>query len=96
MEGFGIVFAEAALSGLPVIAGRSVVSPEAVSQGETGMVVDGDSAQQVAAALAALLRMSPERRHEMGARGRDWRCPGTRPPWSASAIAELLRRAAGR
>jgi hypothetical protein len=32
------------------------------------MVVDGDSAQQVAAALAALLRMPPERRREMGAR----------------------------
>ena len=43
VEGFGIVFAEAALAGLPVIAGDSGGAPEAVIQGETGLVVDGHS-----------------------------------------------------
>ena len=33
VEGFGIVFAEAALTGLPVIAGRSGGAPEAVVEG---------------------------------------------------------------
>ena len=95
MEGFGIVFAEAALTGLPVIAGRSGGAPEAVVEGETGMVVDGDSAQQVAAALAALLRMSPERRREMGARGRALALARHTPAVVGERYHELLRRAAG-
>ena len=84
VEGFGIVFAEAALCGLPVVAGRSGGAPEAVDEGETGPVVDGRSAQQVAAALASLLRLPPERRREMGARGRELTSRATRQPWSAS------------
>ena len=96
VEGFGIVFAEAALTGLPVIAGRSGGAPEAVVEGETGMVVDGDSAQQVAAALAALLRMSPERRREMGARGRALALARHTPAVVGERYHELLRRAAGR
>ena len=95
VEGFGIVFAEAALTGLPVIAGRSGGAPEAVVEGETGMVVDGDSAQQVAAALAALLRMSPERRREMGARGRALALARHTPAVVGERYHELLRRAAG-
>jgi phosphatidylinositol alpha-1,6-mannosyltransferase len=38
-EGFGIVFAEAGACGVPVVAGRSGGSPEAVVDGETGYVV---------------------------------------------------------
>ena len=41
VEGFGIVFAEAAAAGLPVLAGRSGGAPEAVADGDTGIVVDG-------------------------------------------------------
>ena len=97
VEGFGIVFAEAALTGLPVIAGRSGGAPESVVEGETGMVVDGDSAQQVAAALASLLRhvarAPPRDRAPAAAR---WPCRATRPPWWASDTASLLHRAAGR
>jgi phosphatidylinositol alpha-1,6-mannosyltransferase len=92
----GIVFAEAALTGLPVIAGRSGGAPEAVVEGETGMVVDGDSAQQVAAALAALLRMSPERRREMGARGRALALARHTPEVVGERYHALLQRAAGR
>ena len=96
VEGFGIVFAEAALTGLPVIAGRSGGAPESVVEGETGMVVDGDSAQQVAAALAALLRMPPERRREMGARGRALALARHTPDVVGERYRELLQRAAGR
>ena len=55
VEGFGIVFAEAALAGLPEVAGRSGGAPEAVLEGQTGVVVDGRSPQQVAAALGRIL-----------------------------------------
>ena len=39
-EGFGIVFLEAASAGVPQLAGRSGGSAEAVTDGETGFVVD--------------------------------------------------------
>lgn len=52
IEGFGIVYLEAAASGLPALAGRSGGAPEAVLDGETGIVVDGDDETAVARALA--------------------------------------------
>src|SRR5659263_79451 len=85
-----------ALTGLPVIAGRSGGAPEAVVEGETGMVVDGDSAQQVAAALTSLLRMSPERRRDMGARGRVLALARHTPDVVGERYRALLQRAAGR
>lgn len=96
VEGFGIVFAEAALAGLPVIAGRSGGAPEAVAADKTGAVVDGHSAQQVAAALASLLRLPAERRREMGARGRDLALARHTPAIVGERYRELLQRAAGR
>ena len=55
-EGFGIVFLEAAASGVPQVAGRSGGSHEAVADGETGVVVDRpDDVGEVAAALAPLV-----------------------------------------
>ena len=55
-EGFGIVFLEAAASGVPQVAGRSGGSHEAVVDGETGLIVDrpGD-VNAVATALATLV-----------------------------------------
>ncbi|MGY0233580.1 glycosyltransferase family 4 protein [Longispora urticae] len=43
VEGLGIVFLEASAVGLPVVAGNSGGSPDAVLEGETGYVVDHDS-----------------------------------------------------
>jgi len=94
VEGFGIVFAEAALAGLPVIAGDSGGAPEAVVDGETGLVVDGRSAQQVAAALADILRRTPERRREMGCEGRRLALGRHAPDVVAERYRTLLRRAA--
>ncbi len=71
VEGLGIVFLEASATGLPVVAGRSGGSPDAVLDGETGHVVDGRSVGEVADAIAALLA-DPDRARAMGAAGRAW------------------------
>ncbi len=61
-EGYGIVFVEAAAAGVPVVAGRSGGSHEAVLDGVTGVVVDGRSVGAVGGALARLLRDDDTRR----------------------------------
>jgi phosphatidylinositol alpha-1,6-mannosyltransferase len=55
VEGFGVALAEASACGLPVIAGQSGGLAEAVSDGQTGLVVDPDDPAAVAAALKRLL-----------------------------------------
>jgi phosphatidylinositol alpha-1,6-mannosyltransferase len=55
IEGFGIALSEAAACGLPVIAGQSGGLAEAVQDGETGLVVDPDSADAVVQALGRVL-----------------------------------------
>jgi phosphatidylinositol alpha-1,6-mannosyltransferase len=55
VEGFGVALAEASACGLPVIAGQSGGMAEAVSDGQTGLVVDPDDPAAVAAALKRLL-----------------------------------------
>jgi phosphatidylinositol alpha-1,6-mannosyltransferase len=62
-EGFGIVFLEAAASGVPQVAGRSGGAHEAVADGVTGLVVqDPSDPRAVAAALRTLLEDEPMRR----------------------------------
>lgn len=69
-EGFGIVFMEAAACGVPQVGGRSGGVPEALANGETGLLVDdpGDAAA-VARALATLLG-DDALRQRLGERGR--------------------------
>ena len=55
VEGFGVALAEASACGLPVIAGQSGGLAEAVNDGETGLVVNPDDPEAVAAALKRLL-----------------------------------------
>jgi phosphatidylinositol alpha-1,6-mannosyltransferase len=69
VEGFGIVFLEAAASGLAVIGGSSGGAAEAVADGETGILVSGTDVDELCRALLALIR-DPERRRAMGAVGR--------------------------
>jgi len=71
VEGLGIVFLEAAATGLPVVAGDSGGAPDAVLDGDTGHVVDGRDVAAVARAIAGLFT-DPARAAEMGARGRRW------------------------
>ena len=55
MEGFGIVYLEAAWFGLPSIGGNCGGAKEAVQDGKTGLLCDGDSAQSVCDSMATLL-----------------------------------------
>ncbi len=71
VEGLGIVFLEASATGLPVVAGASGGAPDAVRPGETGLVVDGTDAGEVARAVVELLT-DPDKARKMGAAGRDW------------------------
>ena len=93
VEGFGIVFAEAALTGLPVVAGRSGGAPEAVRDGDTGIVVDAHTPAELTAALERLLQISPEERRAMGARGRRLCVSRHSADVAAARYHELLRRA---
>jgi phosphatidylinositol alpha-1,6-mannosyltransferase len=54
-EGFGIVFAEAARVGRPVVAGRSGGVGDAVRDGETGVLIDPDDPAALRDALTQLL-----------------------------------------
>lgn len=54
-EGFGIVFLEAALTGRPVIAGRTGGAPEAVVEGVTGLLVDPEQPGELTGAIRRLL-----------------------------------------
>jgi phosphatidyl-myo-inositol dimannoside synthase len=69
-EALGIVFLEAAATGLPVVVGRSGGAPETVVDGTTGYVVDPRSPAEVADRLCALLA-DPEGAAAMGRRGRE-------------------------
>jgi len=69
IEGFGIVFLEAAACGKPVIAGRSGAVDEVVIDGDTGLLVDPRSAPDIAGAVLRLCRAGGERTR-MGARAR--------------------------
>jgi len=86
VEGLGIVFLEASATGLPVVAGRSGGSPDAVLDGETGHVVDGTSVPAVASAVAGLLA-DPVRARAMGQAGRAW----VEREWRWDVLAERLR-----
>jgi phosphatidyl-myo-inositol dimannoside synthase len=85
VEGLGIVYLEAAATGLPVVAGDSGGAPDAVRDGETGYVVPGGSVPAVAARVVELLR-DPETARAMGARGRAW----VEQTWTWRRQADLL------
>lgn len=71
VEGLGMVFLEAAACGLPVVAGRSGGSVDAVLDGTTGRLVDGTDVHEVATVITGLLA-DPALAATMGARGRQW------------------------
>jgi phosphatidylinositol alpha-1,6-mannosyltransferase len=69
LEGYGLVYFEAAAWGRPVVAGRSGGEVDAVVDGQTGVLVDGESPLEVARAITDLLA-DPKRLADMGAAGR--------------------------
>lgn len=71
VEGFGLVYLEAAAHGLPVV-GHSVGGvAEAVVEGETGFLVPPHHPAQLTAAFEKLIS-SRQLRETMGRAGRDW------------------------
>jgi phosphatidyl-myo-inositol dimannoside synthase len=69
IEGFGIVYLEAAMAGLPAIGGHGCGAEDAIDNGRSGILVDGDDVSQIAAAIIAVLE-DPERSRSMGEYGR--------------------------
>jgi phosphatidylinositol alpha-1,6-mannosyltransferase len=94
LEGYGLVYFEAAAWGRPVIAGRSGGEVDAVVDGETGVLVDGESVPAIAEAIRGLLA-DPARLHALGAAGR--RRVETTHNWARAAevvdavLAEVVR-----
>ena len=71
-EGLGLVFLEAAAAGLPVIATRRGGIPEAVRDGETGLLLSRqDDDAELAAKIIRLLDDAPLRQR-LGQQGRAW------------------------
>jgi phosphatidylinositol alpha-1,6-mannosyltransferase len=69
-EGFGIVYLEANACGKPVIGGNSGGIPDAVVDGETGMLVDPDDVEDIARAIRWFYD-NPDQARRMGAAGRE-------------------------
>jgi glycosyltransferase involved in cell wall biosynthesis len=68
-EGFGLVFLEAGAYGLPVVGTRTGGIPDAVHDGETGILVAPDDVTGAARAMETLLR-TPALARTMGLAGR--------------------------
>ena len=65
VEGFGIVILEAALQGVPAVATRCGGIPDAVADGQTGVLVEPGRPREMAEAICGLLR-NPGRTKELG------------------------------
>ncbi len=92
VEGFGIVFLEAAAAGKSVVAGRSGGAEEAVVDQETGLLVEGREPKAVALAIASLLR-APEVASRMGQAGRLRVEHGFTWKHQTKRLVDILRRA---
>lgn len=91
VEGLGIVYLEASSCSLPVIVGRSGGAPDALIDGETGILVDGNDVNAISQSVIQLLD-DPRRAREMGARGRDWvNSQWSWDRWAKEFQAALLR-----
>jgi phosphatidyl-myo-inositol dimannoside synthase len=90
VEGLGIVFLEASAAGVPVVAGDSGGAPEAVQHNKTGLVVNGNSVDEIGNAISELLT-DRDRAAAMGAAGREWVKSVWRWDTLADRLAGLLR-----
>jgi phosphatidylinositol alpha-1,6-mannosyltransferase len=71
VEGLGMVYLEASACGLPVLAGDSGGAPDAVRDGVTGRVIDGESPGAASHVLATML-MDRQLASRLGNAGRAW------------------------
>jgi len=86
-EGFGIAFIEAAAFGLPAVGTRDAGIPEAVLDGETGVLVAPDSPEDLAEALTFFYR-NPEKMAQMGKAGME----RARRQFSPTAVAANFQK----
>jgi len=89
VEGLGMVFLEAAATGLPVVGGDSGNSADAIRDGETGYVVPGVSVADLADRLKRLLN-DPCAAKAMGEKGLAWVHQEWRWEIIAQRFAEIL------
>ena len=87
VEGLGIVYLEASATGLPVVGGDSGNAPDAIREGETGYVVPGRAAGQVADRIIALLA-DPAAARAMGTKGVAW----VEQEWTWDLVARRLEQ----
>ena len=71
VEGLCIVFLEASATGLPVIVGNSGGAVDAVLDGETGFLVNGNNLSEISDRLIELLA-NQDLAKRMGSAGRNW------------------------
>ena len=83
IEGFGLVYLEAAAHGLPVVAHHVGGVADAVVDGRTGLLVPENRPAQLAAAFERLIH-DRDLRLRLGEAGREW---ARRNCWKASAEA---------
>jgi glycosyltransferase involved in cell wall biosynthesis len=81
VEGFGLVYLEAAANGLPIVANRVGGVAEAVSHGENGLLVEPGDQTGLTNAFARLIQ-DDDLREQMGNNGRKW---SRRNNWFESA-----------
>jgi phosphatidylinositol alpha-1,6-mannosyltransferase len=89
VEGLGMVFLEAAATGLPVVGGDSGNSSDAIREGETGYVVPGRAVADLADRLNRLLN-DPVAAKAMGEKGMAWVDQEWRWEVIARRFAEIL------
>jgi phosphatidylinositol alpha-1,6-mannosyltransferase len=94
VEGFGIVYLEAAMAGLPAIGGRDCGAEDAIDDGVTGLLVDGNDVAAIAGAIVRIVD-DPAAADAMGAAGRRRALDAFGWHHTASAIAELAGLRAG-
>ncbi len=91
MEGFGIVFLEANLYGLPVIGGNAGGVPDAIEDGKTGYLVDSSNIEEVAFCINKILS-TPEKAKEMGAYGKARALESFRWETRAKQIVDIVKK----
>ena len=86
-EGFGRVYVEASLAGKPLVASLVGGAPEAVLDGQTGLLVNPGSPEELAQAVTTLLKQ-PDLAKGLGRAGRKWALEN----FTSEAMQKSLRR----
>ncbi|HET6568440.1 MAG TPA: glycosyltransferase family 4 protein [Rhodothermales bacterium] len=92
VEGLPISFLEAEACGKPVIGARSGGIPDAVLEGETGLLVPPDDPQALGEAVLRLAH-DPEYARRLGRQGREYVLRRGNWEYAGSSIFEVLQRA---